>query len=68
MRQEEEIGEVRQNIIATISNYLNSLQIQIGSMEGYNTKVKKKVTTSPDKAKRLLSVERDQKVNESIYL
>ena len=68
MRQEEEIGEVRQNIIATISNYLNSLQIQIGSMEGYNTRVKEKVTSSPDQAKRLLSVERDQKVKESLYL
>lgn len=68
MRQEEELGEIRQNIIATISNYINTIQIQIGSMQGYNADVKEKVTSNPDQAKKLLSVERDQKVMESLYL
>lgn len=68
MRQEEELVEIRQNIIATISNYINTIQIQIGSMQGYNADVKEKVTSNPDQAKKLLSVERDQKVMESLYL
>ena len=68
MRQEEELGEIRQNIIATISNYIKTIQIQIGSMQGYNADVKEKVTSNPDQAKKLLSVERDQKVMESLYL
>ena len=68
MRQEEQLGEIRQNIIATISNYIKTIQIQIGSMQGYNADVKEKVTSNPDQAKKLLSVERDQKVMESLYL
>lgn len=68
MRQEEELGEIRQNIIATISNYIKTIKIQIGSMQGYNADVKEKVTSNPDQAKKLLSVERDQKVMESLYL
>lgn len=68
MRQEEELGEIRQNIIATISNYIKTIKIQIGSMQGYNADVKEKVTSNPAQAKKLLSVERDQKVMESLYL
>ena len=68
MRQETQLGELRQNIIATVSNYVKTLQIQISSMEGYNADMKDKVSSSPDQAKRLLSVERDQKVKESLYL
>lgn len=68
MRQEAQLNEIRQNIIATISNYIKALQIQIGSTEGYNAGMKEKVKSSPDQAKRLLSVERDQKVKESLYL
>ena len=68
IRQESQLDEIRQNIIATISNYLKTLQIQSSVMEGYNAGVKEKVTSSPDQAKRLLSVERDQKVKESLFL
>lgn len=68
IRQEEQLDEIRQNIIASVSNYLKTLQIQIGTMEGFNADVKEKVVASPDQAKRLLSVERDQKVKESLYL
>ena len=68
IRQEERLDEIRQNIIATVSNYLKTLQIQIGTMEGFNADVKEKVVASPDQAKRLLAVERDQKVKESLYL
>lgn len=68
IRQEEQLDEIRQNIIASVGNYLKTLQIQIGTMEGFNANVKEKVVASPDQAKRLLSVERDQKVKESLYL
>ncbi len=68
IRQEERLDEIRQNIIASVGNYLKTLQIQIGTMEGFNADVKEKVVASPDQAKRLLAVERDQKVKESLYL
>ena len=68
IRQEDQLKEIRQNIIASVSNYIKTLQIQIGTMEGYNANVKEKVVSSPEQAKRLLAVERDQKVKESLYL
>ena len=68
IRQEDQLKEIRQNIIASVSNYIKTLQIQIGTMEGYNADVKEKVVSSPEQAKRLLAVERDQKVKESLYL
>ena len=66
IRQEDQLKEIRQNIIASVSNYIKTLQIQIGTMEGYNADVKEKVVSSPEQAKRLLAVERDQKVKESL--
>lgn len=68
IRQEDQLKEIRQNIIASVSNYIKTLQIQIGTMEGFNADVKEKVVSSPEQAKRLLAVERDQKVKESLYL
>lgn len=68
IRQENQLDEVRQNIIATVSNYIKTLQIQIDAMMGYKDDAKEKVESSPDQAKRLLAVERDQKVKESLYL
>ena len=68
IRQEDQLKEIRQNIIASVSNYIKTLQIQIGTMEGYNADVKEKVVSSPEQAKRLLAVERNQKVKESLYL
>ena len=68
IRQEDQLKEIRQNIIASVSNYIKTLQIQIGTMEGFNADVKEKVVSSPEQAKRLLAVERNQKVKESLYL
>ena len=68
IRQEDQLKEIRQNIIASVSNYIKTLQIQTGTMEGFNADVKEKVVSSPEQAKRLLAVERNQKVKESLYL
>lgn len=68
MRQESQLNEIRQNIVASVSNYIKTLQIQVDAMVGYKDDAKEKVVSSPDQAKRLLAVERDQKVKESLYL
>lgn len=68
IRQEAELADVRKNIIATIGNHIKTLQIEIQSLQGYNEEAKEKVSSGPDQAKRLISVERDQKVKESLYL
>ena len=68
LRQENEIDDLRQNIVATVTNQIKSLQMQLTTVTRYNEEAKEKVTSSPDQAKRLLSVERDQKVKESLYL
>ena len=68
IRQEAELADVRKNIIATIGNHIKTLQIEIQSLQNYNEEAKEKVSSGPDQAKRLISVERDQKVKESLYL
>ena len=68
LRQEAELDDIRQNILATVNNQVKTLQIQLSTLERYNEEAKGKVSSSPDQAKRLLSVERDQKVKESLYL
>ncbi|MGM9759803.1 MAG: GumC family protein [Parabacteroides sp.] len=68
LRQEAELDDIRQNILATLSSLESTLQIQLEAIQLYNEEAKEKVTSSPDQAKRLLAVERDQKVKESLYL
>lgn len=68
LRQEAELNDIRQNILATVTSLENTLQIQLQAIQLYNAEAKEKVISSPEQAKRLLAVERDQKVKESLYL
>ena len=68
LRQEAELDDIRQNILATVTSLENTLRIQLQAVQLYNAEAKERVTSSPDQAKRLLAVERDQKVKESLYL
>lgn len=68
LRQEAELTDIRENIISSIGNQIKALQMRLLSMKSYNEEAKARVSSSPEQAKRLLSVERDQKVKESLYL
>ena len=68
LRQEAELDDIRQNILATVTSLENTLRIQLQATQLYNAEAKERVSSSPEQAKRLLAVERDQKVKESLYL
>lgn len=68
IKQERELSDVRKNILATIENHIKTLEIQLRALEGYNGKANSKISSNPDQAKHLASVEREQKVKENLYL
>lgn len=63
-----DITAMRGALIAAIDNELVSLEAQIRSQEGLTGSAQSKIASNPKQAKYLLSVERQQKVKESLYL
>ncbi len=55
-------------IIVSVNNHLISLDTQIAALEKVEAKTNSKLSKSPTQAKYLLSVERQQKVKEQLYL
>lgn len=68
VKQEAELEEIRKNILATIENQIKTLEIQLRNLQGYNGEASSKISSNPNQAKHLVSVEREQKVKESLYL
>ena len=68
IKQEAELDDVRKNILSTIANQIKTLDIQLHAMQGYSGEASSKISSNPNHAKHLVSVEREQKVKESLYL
>ncbi len=68
IKQEAELDDVRRNILSTIANQIKTLDIQLQAMQGYSGEASSKISSNPSQAKHLVSVEREQKVKESLYL
>lgn len=67
-QQETELDEIRKNILSTLESQIKSLDIQLQALQGYNSEANSKISSNPNQAKHLVSVEREQKVKESLYL
>jgi len=67
-KQESDLNDIRKNIIATIKNHINALNIQLQNYENASSEADSKIANNPGQEKYLLSVERDQKVKETLYL
>lgn len=67
-QQESELGEIRHNILSTLESQIKTLDIQLQSLQGFNSEANSKISSNPNQAKHLVSVEREQKVKESLYL
>ena len=65
---DQAISAMRGALIASIDNEIVSLDAQIRSQEGLTGSATSKIASTPKQAKYLLSVERQQKVKESLYL
>lgn len=65
---DNQIASIRASIISSIDNQINTLTTQIGGMQNIQSASTSRMASNPSQAKYLLSVERQQKVKESLYL
>ena len=65
---EKELNSLRKNIYANVNNHIRTIDIQLRSLNDYHGKAKLKISSNPNQAKHLISIERDQKVKESLYM
>lgn len=65
---DQQLAALRNAIIATVDTQIAALNTQLRSLQNIQASTKSKIATSPAQAKYLLSVERQQKVKESLYL
>ena len=64
----QSLQQLRTAILISVDNYLASLQTQISHLQQSDNQTKAKLAANPGQAKYLLSIERQQKVKESLYL
>ncbi len=63
-----ELNGMRQSIIRTIDNLIVALNIQISSLQAQQQRMTDKIADNPGQEKHVISIERDQKVKESLYI
>jgi len=63
-----QLKSLRSAIVTSIDNELVTIEAQISSQKSYGNRATSQIANNPDQAKYLLSVERQQKVKESLYL
>lgn len=65
---EKELNSLRKNILANVINHIRTIDIQLHSLQDYHDETTSKISSNPVQAKHLLSIEREQKVKESLYV
>lgn len=65
---DESLRAMRQSIVSSVDNLITTLNTQIHSLEKSNQQATEHIAANPSQAKYLLSVERQQKVKEALYL
>ena len=65
---ESQLTAQREGVMQSLNNEIEALSLQLSSYEQYSGDASAKIESNPDQAKYLLSVERQQKVKESLYL
>lgn len=68
VEQNRQLAALRASIINALSNEISTLQAQLGTLQNTRRQAVGKVAKNPKQANYLLSVERQQKVKESLYL
>ena len=64
----KQLAQLRGSIVSTLANEMALLQDQVGYLQATRRQAVGKVAKNPKQANYLLSVERQQKVKESLYL
>lgn len=68
VQYDQQLASQRQAIIRSIDNEITALNTQLSSLRNTQASTVSKLASNPTQAKNLLSVERQQKVKESLYL
>lgn len=68
MDMDEALAGMRNALIRSVNNQLISLNEQIKGLKDFSSEATSKIASNPKQAKHLLSIERQQKVKESLYL
>lgn len=63
-----QLAELRNALIMSVDNHIASLNVELRSAQSIRGQANSKIASSPSQSKYLLSVERQQKVKESLYL
>ena len=64
----QSLAEMSRVIIRSVDNLITSLNTQIGNVKRQEARVTGQIASNPNQARYLLSVERQQKVKEELYL
>ncbi len=67
-QMDADLSAQRAAIIRTVDNEIVGLNTQLKSLRGSEAQTQSRIASNPTQAKNLLSVERQQKVKESLYL
>lgn len=62
------LAELRNAIVRSVDNHIQSLNMELRTNQSVHSMSNSKIASSPQQSKYLLSVERQQKVKESLYL
>lgn len=65
---DRQLAQMRRAVLNTINNFMVSLSTRISHLQNYEQKTNTDISDNPEQAKVLLSVERQQKVKEALYL
>lgn len=65
---DKSLAQLRRSVINSVNNMIVSLSTRIGHIQNDEQKTNTDISTNPTQAKELLSVERQQKVKEALYL
>lgn len=64
----QSLADMKQAVIRSVDNLIASLHTQIANVKRQETRVTGQIASNPNQARYLLSVERQQKVKEALYL
>lgn len=65
---DQSLSAMRSAIVTSLDNHIVMLNTQLTTLQGQEQKATDRMAATPDQAKYLLSVERQQKVKEALYL
>lgn len=68
IEMDNQLTAARSALLTAVDNQLMALNTELASQQNYGNQARAQIQSNPKQAKELLSVERQQKVKESLYL